>query len=48
VDAVVALPAEAHTILQGAGDREVAFEGRLVRADSLMRNLFVAEGRLLD
>lgn len=47
VDAVVALPAEAHAVLRGAGDREVAFEGRLVRADSLMRNLFVAEGRLL-
>jgi len=47
VDAVVALPAEAHAVLQDLGDREVAFEGRLVRADSLMRNLFVAEGRLL-
>ncbi len=47
VDAVVALPAEAHAALRSAGDREVAFEGRLVRADSLMRNLFVAGGRLL-
>jgi len=48
VDAVVALPAAAHAVLRDAGNGEVVFEGRLVRADSLMRNLFVAEGRLLD
>jgi len=48
VDAVVALPATAHAVLRDAGEGEVTFEGRLVRADSLMRNLFVAEGRLLD
>ncbi len=43
VDAVVALP-EGAIVPVGA---EVEFEGVLVRADSLMRNLFVDDGRLV-
>jgi len=43
VDAVVALP-EGTVAAVGS---EITFEGHLVRADTLMRNLFVADGRLV-
>jgi hypothetical protein len=45
VDAVVAFPPETGQRL--AEGRDVTFTGRLVKADGLVRNLFVADGRLV-
>jgi hypothetical protein len=44
VDAVVELPADAD--VPSIGD-PLTVEGRLIRADTLMRNLFVADGRVV-
>lgn len=46
VDAVVWLPEEDYGHLRGWVGEEVAFAGVLLRCDQLMRNLYVADGRL--
>ncbi|MCP3973671.1 MAG: tetratricopeptide repeat protein [bacterium] len=45
VDAIVALPADSASHLS-RGDR-VTFTGRLLKADSMMRNIYIAAGRLM-
>ncbi len=47
VEAVVQLPTAAHDRLAGRRGEEVRFTGTLVRVDPLMRNLFVADGKLV-
>ena len=48
VQAVVQLPKEVEVELRGARGRELEFTGRLVRCDPFMRNLFLAEGRIVS
>jgi len=45
--AIVRLPTEALEGLRPRVGEQIAFEGRLLSCDALMRNLFVADGRLL-
>jgi hypothetical protein len=47
VQAIVRIPASAAESLRDARGSRIAFEGRLVRADSLLRQLYVADGRIV-
>jgi len=47
VEAVVGLPETAQASLKGRVGAELAFEGRLLKADGLGRNVFVAQARVM-
>jgi len=46
VDAIVAFPPDAADRLDR--DQQVTFTGRLIKADGLVRNLYVADGRIVE
>ena len=46
VQAILGLPPEAHKTLEPRRDARIAFEGRLVGCDALVRNLYVADAQV--
>ena len=48
VNAVVQLPPEAREALRNVEGHPVIVEGRLVKVDSLMRNIYVADGQVVE